>query len=210
MTTLHDLFPGRYLAGEDLGGQDAVVVIRRVEVEEMGRLDKKGETTQKPVLYFNGVDKGLVLNKTNAVSIAKMYGDVVEKWYGQPISLYPKQEHAFGSNWTVIRIRPRRPEQAPNPQRIGQRNGAANPVTGELDAPATLTPDECSTLAEEYAFLYAKLTGQGVELVKDGKRLPTTLPASLSEARLLAAVEYLRGLDAQAKQMGDELTEAAA
>ena len=207
MTTLHDLFPGRYLTGEDLTGQDVIVIIRRLEVEEMGRLDKKGETTQKPVLYFNGVNKGLVLNKTNALTIAKMYGDVIEKWYGQPVALYPKQEHAFGSNWTVIRIRPRRPEQAPNPQRIGNSNGhaAADPETGELPPAA----DERPATGNDYTRLYSKLIDLGVTPEKDGKVLPPSLPASLPEARVEAAVDYLRGLVAQAEDMGQPAEAAA-
>ena len=209
MTTLHDLFPGRYLAGEDLGGQDAVVVIRRVEVEEMGRLDKKGETTQKPVVYFSGVDKGLVLNKTNAVSIAKMYGDVIEGWYGQAVTLYPKREHAFGSDWTVIRIRPRRPEQAPAPQRIGQRNGV-NPATGELPSEETTDGDTIGhTLRQQYVDLYNKLAVLGIEPTKDGRALPPALPGGLTDARLTAAVDYLRALVVQAEDMSQPAEAAA-
>lgn len=158
MTTLHDLFPSRYLTGEDLGGQDVTATIRRLDVEEMGKLDKKGETAQKPVLYFDGLGKGLVLNKTNALTIAKMYGDVVEDWRGHAVTLYPKREHAFGSDWTVIRVRPRRPESAPNLQRLAATSGAA---TNGHDAPA---PPTLETLQARWLGLVEQADELGIPL----------------------------------------------
>jgi hypothetical protein len=41
-----------------------------------------------PVLYFRGQRKGMRLNKTNGLAIAKLYGDETDDWIGQRIELY--------------------------------------------------------------------------------------------------------------------------
>ena len=52
-------FPGEFLKAADLQGRQAAVVIDRVEMQKVG-------DDHKPVAYFQGKDRGLVLNKTNA------------------------------------------------------------------------------------------------------------------------------------------------
>jgi hypothetical protein len=110
MTTIRDLFPSRYLSGEDLKGQDYTLTMRRVVEEEMQVA--KNEKGVKAVLYFQEAKKGMVLNKTNALVIAQLYGNVIEEWTGKRITIHPKRERAFGNDWVVIRIRPERPEAA--------------------------------------------------------------------------------------------------
>ena len=61
-------FPSNYLKAADLQGRNVPVTMNRVEMEDIG-----GD--HKPVVYFNGKDKGVVLNKTNANNIAQLYGD---------------------------------------------------------------------------------------------------------------------------------------
>jgi hypothetical protein len=71
-------FPSNYLKASDLGDAQPVVTIDRVEVEAVGR-DKE----MKPVVYFRGKEKGIVLNKTNAKKIADLTGSKdTEDWSG--------------------------------------------------------------------------------------------------------------------------------
>ena len=60
-------FPSRCLRAADLGGTVVPVVIDRLEQEFVGR-DKE----LKPILYFRGKAKGLVVNETNARRIAEL------------------------------------------------------------------------------------------------------------------------------------------
>jgi hypothetical protein len=75
-------FPSTYLKAADLQGQQVTVKIDRVELDEIG-----GE--HKPIVYFQGKQRGLVLNKTNANAIAQAYGDDTDNWHGGDVIMYP-------------------------------------------------------------------------------------------------------------------------
>ena len=62
----NDVFPGKYLKASDLNGHEPVVTIDRVEMEDVG-------DGRKPVVYFKGKEKGLVMNKTNFSTICSPY-----------------------------------------------------------------------------------------------------------------------------------------
>src|SRR6266404_6145292 len=73
-------FATKYLKASDLQGRDVTVKMGRVEQEKVG-------DDHKLILYFQGKEKGMVLNRTNANSIADVYGGETEDWYGHSIIL---------------------------------------------------------------------------------------------------------------------------
>lgn len=94
-------FPSHYLKASDLGDKSPIVTIDRVEVEPIGR-DKE----IKPVLYFQGKDKGVVLNKTNAKKIAELTGSKdTEDWAGCQIRIYASQTEFAGDMVECIRVK---------------------------------------------------------------------------------------------------------
>ena len=62
-------FPSKYLKADDLNGTRALVTIDTVKVERIA-----GGEDEKPVVYFERRDKGLVLNRTNATTISEIAG----------------------------------------------------------------------------------------------------------------------------------------
>jgi hypothetical protein len=67
--------------------------------------DVSGNGEPKPVLHFEGKDKGMVLNKTNANKIAEIFGDDTDSWAGGQI-VYTKQWFPFqGNTVPAIRVR---------------------------------------------------------------------------------------------------------
>jgi hypothetical protein len=60
---------------------------------------------EKPVIYFSGEKKGLVLNRTNSKTISKIYGGETDDWIGQEIVLYPTQVEMKGDMVDAIRVR---------------------------------------------------------------------------------------------------------
>ena len=90
-------FPGEFLKAADLQGRQAAVVIDRVEMQKVG-------DDHKPVAYFQGKDRGLVLNKTNANIIADMYGSETNQWVGQRIVLYSARVEYQGKLVDAIRV----------------------------------------------------------------------------------------------------------
>ncbi len=97
---LDQMYPSKWLKAGDLQGQTIPVVITRIVMEDVG--DEAG----KPVAYFQGKEKGLVLNKTNAMSIGLVHGQDTDAWTGKTIELFPAVVMFQGQNVPCIRVRP--------------------------------------------------------------------------------------------------------
>lgn len=109
MADYRTLFDNKYLYAFDLRSRDVVVSIREVRAAVVK--DSEGKEQKKPILFFaeSKDQRGLVLNKTNAKTIAALYGNLTEKWVGKRICLYPTTTAAFGATVECIRIRPQAP-----------------------------------------------------------------------------------------------------
>ena len=106
---IKDAFPGSYLKAADLGGKRIGVTIDRVELENIG-------SDNKPVLYFQGKDKGLVLNKTNSNMISEIIGsDETDEWSGHRVALYSTKVDYQGKRVDAIRVTHPNGSQPPPP-----------------------------------------------------------------------------------------------
>lgn len=90
-------FPSTYLKASDLQQRRVRVTMGHVAMEDLG-----GDL--KPILYFQGKEKGLVLNKTNSNAIMAVYGDDTDQWLGQSIELYEAQVDFQGRTVAAIRV----------------------------------------------------------------------------------------------------------
>lgn len=95
-------FPSKYLKADDLQGKEVTLIIHRVEME-----DVSGDNSEhKPVMYFMGKQKGLVLNKTNADTCRLAFGsDETEEWHGKSIVIYPATTNFQGRTVPCLRLR---------------------------------------------------------------------------------------------------------
>ncbi len=91
-------FPSKYIRPADLQGKPVTVAMSYVTTETVG----DGE---RPVLYFLGKEKGLVLNKTNANTIALAFGDDTENWQGGELILFETMVDFQGKTMPAIRCR---------------------------------------------------------------------------------------------------------
>lgn len=101
------LFPSKYVAACDLKG-DTTVTIESLKINQ---LETENGPEDRPVMRFRKHTKGMVLNKTNAKKIAKLYGPETNDWVGQRIILFPTTCEAFGDTVECIRVRMRLPKQ---------------------------------------------------------------------------------------------------
>ena len=92
------LYPSRFLRCADLNGRPMRVTIEGLKKDDIG-----GEA--KVVLSFTDGTKALILNKTNAKSIAKAIGPETSTWRGKSIILVPAQVDFSGDIVDAIRIR---------------------------------------------------------------------------------------------------------
>ncbi len=130
---LSEAFPSNYLQASDLKDRNVTLTIARYETTEIGR-----EKKTRPVLYFQGAKKGLILNKTNARTIANAYGTNLDKWTGRQIILYPRMVEFEGDDVKAIRVRIPQvmaPAPAPVKQATAPAPVVAEPVYDELNPP---------------------------------------------------------------------------
>lgn len=99
MSDIMNMFPSKYLKASDLEGRSVTVTISHIKMEDISRGD------EKPVLYFQGKTKGLVLNVTNAKKIAGLHGRDSNNWKGAEIALYETEVEFQGDTVPAIRVR---------------------------------------------------------------------------------------------------------
>ena len=89
------------MKADDLNGRTAKHTIVGCTAEVVGE-DKK------LVLAFSNNDMPLVLNKTNATTLAELYGPETSEWEGKAIKLVPSTTSYQGKMVKCIRISPER------------------------------------------------------------------------------------------------------
>lgn len=90
-------FPSDYIKASDLEGRKFRVKIATVKMERLG-------DDEKPILYFVGAKKGMVLNKTNAKKISEVYGEETKDWVGAEIILFEAMVDFKGDTVPAIRV----------------------------------------------------------------------------------------------------------
>ena len=103
-------FPTKWLKAEDLGGKSHLLTIAKVVMEQVGTEDSPEE---KPVMFFVGKSKGIVLNKTNATSVSLHYGDDTDNWTNKPVQVFPDKTMFGGKMVDCIRMRVEAPAATP-------------------------------------------------------------------------------------------------
>ena len=98
------------------------------------------------------------MNKTNAMTIASLYGNEITAWMGKRITLYSARVTAFGRTTDAVRVRPHAPQQQrkappPEPQQREDTPPPYDPETGEVYAdeyehagPPPMSEDELAAM----------------------------------------------------------------
>jgi hypothetical protein len=135
VVNINDAFPSAYLKASDLNGRRVAVTMSHADYEEVGRNKER-----RLVLYFDRSEKGMVLNKTNATTISKIYGTDTEQWSGHKITLYATDVEFGGEMVAAIRVATTAPGA---PQHKFARNGpGASRNGGNGHAAATALQDD--------------------------------------------------------------------
>lgn len=80
---VNNVFPSKYIKAADLQGRKLKLTIKMVVMEEVGQGD------HKPIIYFEGKDKGLVMNKTKAGILSAAYSPETDGWAGKEVAIFP-------------------------------------------------------------------------------------------------------------------------
>ena len=100
--------PSEFLFAHDLPpGKDTIVTIDKVAAGTI--TGDKGKTSRKPMASFVGAVKKLALNKTNARTIAALYGPDTDAWSGKAIALYATTTMMGPETVDCVRVRNTKP-----------------------------------------------------------------------------------------------------
>lgn len=95
---ISDAFPSKYLKADDLDGRTVLVTIKSVQMEEF-------DDGEKPIIYFQGKEKGVVLNKTNANMLAQLFGNDTDDWRGGEVEMFAVQTEYQGKPTKGLRFK---------------------------------------------------------------------------------------------------------
>lgn len=97
---ISEAFPSAYINAAALNGQKHTVQIESFSKEEMP------DGGEKPVVRFKDRTAGLILNRTNATTLAAMFGDETDSWTGKSIELRTEKVNFKGEMRDGIRVAP--------------------------------------------------------------------------------------------------------
>jgi hypothetical protein len=118
------LYPSKYLSAADLSDPTRVT-IQGIAQEIVGM---GSDAQTKPILSFVGQSKRLVLNKTNALTIAAQYGNDTAGWIGKQVVLKATTVPFQGKLVPAVRIDAYTPTPPPPPSAEPRRPHAALPT----------------------------------------------------------------------------------
>jgi len=108
-TDYRSLYDREFVGAWELQGKDVIVTISKVVGGELTAVG--GRKSKKPILSFEGKEKKMIVNKTNAKVIAALYGTIVEYWVGKRITLFVgmTRDPSTGGDIECLRVRPTAP-----------------------------------------------------------------------------------------------------
>lgn len=114
-------FNSNYIGGWTFADGDKVFTIKDVR-EQIVRNEKNQAGEEKLCVFFEEIDKPMVLNSTNNDTITKVVGSsLFDDWIGKKILIGTAKVRAFGDVWDAVRVRDEKPKE--------KRKGA--PITPE-------------------------------------------------------------------------------
>jgi len=100
-----------YLDSESFNGKDTILKIARTATKKVYAAGEDAKDCF--IVFFDGVKKPMILNKTNAKTITKVVGSpYVEDWIGKLIVLGVEKVKAFGDVVEALRVRNIKPAPA--------------------------------------------------------------------------------------------------
>jgi hypothetical protein len=115
-----------FLKAEDIGANFWTVTINKVDMKSFD------DGSRKLYIAFEELDKGMVLNKTNADTLGDLYGRNTDGWMGRQIMLMTMPVDYQGKKVQAIRLRAPAQQQSMPPRQPGQLQPQANTAMGGL------------------------------------------------------------------------------
>src|SRR6516162_7498891 len=100
---LERLYGSRFLSATDLGDKKIRTKIGKIRKETLQQQGKEPRT--RFVIYFTSLDKGLVLNATNKVTLVDSLGTTPSNWINAEVGLYTVPTQFAGKPTKGLRLK---------------------------------------------------------------------------------------------------------
>lgn len=127
---VNDLFPSKYLKAHDLSGKAYTLTIKVAKIEEVGH---GAEKERKLAIGFEKATKLMLLNRTNAMIIASLYGPETDGWIGKAVIVYSARVKAFGAWHDALRIKEQVPARNVGAEKMTDAMQEQPPIDDEND-----------------------------------------------------------------------------
>jgi hypothetical protein len=194
---VNDLFPSRFLKAHDLAGKPYTLTIRAVSLEDVGH---GGEAESKLAIAFEKATKMMLLNRTNAMIIASLYGPETDQWIGKAVTVYAARVKAFGAWHDALRIKEQIPARHITPERMTEAMQEQPPIDDENDL---LDVDEDGPVASADESLWEP---NAPVSSKPGR----ISPAQMTRLHVLGADVYGKFWDVERAKLVSEVTNGGA
>ncbi len=150
MVTRAQAFPSKYFTAADIVSTGPkLVVVDRIGPEMVGTEEKQ----EKYVAYFQGEEKGLVLNATKWSVMESLYGEESDGWIGKEIVMFPDKTRFGGKIVDCISLRARRYPQADNGRKQAvQKRGYELMSKAAVAPPQPMLDPDIDDAGEEIPF----------------------------------------------------------
>jgi hypothetical protein len=109
MSDYDELYGGRFMATAD------VKAPRTATIDRIDQETFNGASRPKAVIYLIGAPKGIVLNKTNATTLARAFGKNFQHWIGKPVTVKAEPTQYQGKPTVGLRLYPAATPAAKSP-----------------------------------------------------------------------------------------------
>jgi hypothetical protein len=107
---ISEAYPSKWLAACDCEDENLTLTIAEVDMEDMK--SPGGATDRKMRFGFREDVKDMIVNKTNANTVAKIYGDDTDDWIGKRITIFATDVEYQGKVTRGIRVSSKAPTKA--------------------------------------------------------------------------------------------------
>jgi hypothetical protein len=101
-TSYREMRSSAYIGADDLQGRPAVLTVVKVVTREL--LTEKGEPEVRGVVRFKEARKELIVNVTNAMCLAAMFGDNPQNLVGKRVTIAPEMDRLQGKTVPCVRV----------------------------------------------------------------------------------------------------------
>jgi hypothetical protein len=105
-------------------------VIERIEQETFAR--DGGPARKKAVLYLKNKTKGVVCNKTNAITLGSAFGKNFSAWVGENITIKPENTTFSGKVVKALRLYPAQNNAVLDPPNESPETPVHNEMNDEI------------------------------------------------------------------------------